>query len=213
MILLKNVVLSAVMCLLASSASAQVVSRVLGTHKQVFYQSFTLHEDQDLSIWTSSHLAGSFDPALSLWWQGILLASNDSRDYDVINMSRQDAGIGIALAAGTYTLALGVAGNLPAGLYFGEGFVLDEQAPIPMSQWCDPSGACGRGNGFTIHFDFGGSASLLPMPLPPVPEPAGYAMLLAGLALGVARQCARAALTRECRFYRKCKYDSVCVCL
>ena len=106
-----------------------------------------------------------------------MLGQSDDNPFVAAGQTYYDAGMTFAnLAAGNYRVTVAPYDNFANGTLFSQGFQFDSQ----------PIASHGRGTFFRVNIDGVDSAS----PVSPVPEPATYAMLLAGLGLmaGVARR-------------------------
>lgn len=171
---------AAVCALAASTASADFLDSHISYHNDVIYHSFILEQSTDLTAWTDSYGLdpadpANFDPIVSLWREGVLVASND--DDDSIRPGEQgiyDAGfIAYGLTPGSYLFTISAYDNFALGTTLGAGFLRDGETPIALADWCEPAGVCNPGEFVRLNWEMA----------PSIPEPATWAMLAAGLAL------------------------------
>lgn len=148
---------------LALSANAQIISGTITLDNERGWVGLMNPMPMNLELMTVSYLDGqNFDPLLTVWQNGNLIALNDN-----FQLPSLDAGITLlGLPPADYLVVVTVSGNVPISSRYEDGFLYDSRPGIPLSV----------GGDFAI--------SVLTSP---VPEPATYAMLLAGLAVtGVA---------------------------
>lgn len=168
--MLQCLAIGAALCA-APSASADTLGGQLQYHNQVIYQAVTVENMQGLAVWTDSNFFGGFDPILAVWnGSGSLIGISDDAPLNS-QAGAFDASILIpVLEAGTYTIGLSLYGNFPSGS-LGDGYWYDADAPVAVqNSGCDAVCASYR-----MHWVTGNTL--------PVPEPATYAMLLAGVGI------------------------------
>ncbi|MDI1257911.1 DVUA0089 family protein [Aquabacterium sp.] len=154
-------------------------------HTDVVRVAFTLDADSSqVRLWTDSWTHGlNFDPTLTLWLKDgsayTLVGDND--DDDTIDPAQgfYDAGLSLEnLTAGQYLVTLGAAPNYANGAQLSQGFALDGDTPILISQWNQPSYNINandqKGTFWRLNLSGVDSAAT-------VPEPATAALILAGL--------------------------------
>ena len=184
-----------VLLVFATSATAQVDSLQgpLITHNSRFAVVVEVTSTDFVKFWTTSYLAGGFNPMLSLWWQGHLIDTNDDALNPSIGMGSKDASIYGYFAPSELMIIVSVAGNTPVSNRLEDGFLFDGQAPIPMEEYC-PLGECGRGLTATLYWRIGQPDPVVTPPPPAVPEPSSWALMLAGLGVvGAMRRVRRKA--------------------
>ena len=163
---LRQFIMMLVLCFGTSTAGAQIIGGSLGYYNAVNWSSGALTPSSfNVEIWTNSYQDGlNFDPVLSLWRDDQLVAVSDDNFLGLPGQTSGDAALILnGLPAGQYWIYVTAKGNVPRGTTLGEGFTMDELAPIPFPP--------GTGASFSYYFVSS-----------PVPEPATWAMLLAGLA-------------------------------
>lgn len=153
----------------------------LASDASIDYVDFTLTTSSDMLAWTRSATA-SFDTLLSLFSRdsGALLTVSDDVDNPfpqvAVGQSPLDAGIAVTdLAPGAYRLVISASPNAPAGALWTDGFTVPlATGPLLLGDW---------------------ALDLAVVEAQPVPEPATWAILGAGLALAGAlrRRCKTAA--------------------
>lgn len=173
------------LCAGTSLAATFDYQGVINTQKDVVYIPFTIASNStNVRVWTDSYRNGlNFDPITSVWTAtGDLLISNDDNASIAPGQTSYDSGLVFnQLAAGSYIFSVAAYNNFPNGSKLSEGFLFDQQAPIAIGSWCQPSTSCHVGPNFSVHLS--GVDTVAPPALTaPVPEPSTYAMLLAGLA-------------------------------
>lgn len=157
---------------LAQPASADTISGSIVNHNDVAQIPMTLTTETDLTIWTNSFGSGGFDPILSLWFGGNLVAYNDDAP-ELVDLSQGgfDSLLRLTgLAPGSYLLTVSSFNNFPNGTSLSAGFRHDGATPTPIGEWW----TAGSGN-YNVHWTFG--------PISSIPEPSSFAMLLAGLGI------------------------------
>jgi len=164
----------------------------IANHNDVIRINFSLASDAaNVDVWTNSFQnAVNFDPITSVWVQSgsdyTLVGQNDDNASIRPDQTYYDSGLTFAsLAAGNYLFSIGTYANFAAGTLLSEGFAYDGQAPIPLSDWCQPASHCGMGTFYDVHLSGVDSAqnNTPGTPVSAVPEPQTYAMLLGGLGL------------------------------
>jgi hypothetical protein len=101
----------------------------------------------NVRIWTDSWFRGvNFDPTAALWRAspgGVFNKLSEVDDDDTVNPSTQgfyDTGFSLSsLAAGNYRVSLVAAFNAANGSLLSQGFAYDNQAPILLRDWTQPS--------------------------------------------------------------------------
>jgi PEP-CTERM motif len=178
--LFSKVVAAAVCALAASAANADFLDSHIAYHNDVIYHSFIIDSPTDLTAWTDSYGLDpvnprNFDPMVSLWREGVLVAAND--DNPTIRPGEQgtyDSGFQVYnLMPGSYLFTIAAYDNYANGSTLGAGFQRDGEAPIALADWCEPAGVCNPGRFVRLNWEMS----------PAVPEPSTWAMLAAGLAL------------------------------
>jgi hypothetical protein len=179
----------------AASAATFHFTGNIANHNDVIQTTFTLDAAAtNVRVWTDSFQnATNFDPITALWnaTTGELISQND--DNPNVNPGTQtywDSGFNIAsLDAGTYYFTVATYNNFANGSNIADGFLYDNQAPIALSNWCQPANHCNMGTYWSVWLD--GVSSAVNPDNNQVPEPAtlGLAALgLAGLALSRKRK-------------------------
>lgn len=106
-------------------------------------------------MWTDSYINGAnFDPIVNVWHKNVRIAQNDDNPtIDPANQTRYDSGIRLAnLAVGTYVFTVSAYANFSTGANIGNGFLYDNQAPIPLDNWCQPASHCDMAKHFSLHW-------------------------------------------------------------
>ncbi len=171
---------------LSSQAASFSFSGQIRFHNDVVQIDFTLASAAaDLRIWTDSWLSGlNFDPTAALWAASgadfTLLQAVDDDDTVGPGQGFYDAGFQLgSLAAGQYRVTLAAAINAPNGTLLSQGFEYDTQAPILLTDWnqpsYDPNANDQKGGFWRVHLSPVDFAA-------PVPEPATWLAMFAGLA-------------------------------
>lgn len=150
-------------------------------HNDKIVIDFQVAAGSSISLWTDSWQSGlNFDPQLYLASGGLITsADNDGGSLVSASAGYFDAGLQFtATAAGTYRLVLNASSNDALGPQLSDGFAYDADAPIPLVNWNQPGydiNANDQKGGFwRVHLNGVEQAAV-------VPEPAGWAMLMAGL--------------------------------
>jgi hypothetical protein len=164
-------------------------------HNDVVRIDFTLDNNAtDVRVWTDSFRSGeNFDPITAVWRlpDGALVGENDDDDTIAPGQTYYDSGLVFpSLPAGNYAFTITPYDNFaPDNL--AEPFGYAGETPIPIAEWCQPaSDDCNdqKGTFWQVHLTGVDGA------IPPIPEPASYALLAAGLLMvGVAARRRRAA--------------------
>jgi hypothetical protein len=185
--------------LLAVAATAQANSYTFSGnathHNDVVQIDFTLTSAAvELRIWTDSWLSGlNFDPTAALWRSTgsdfTLLQAVDDDDTVGPGQGYYDAGFHLAsLAAGQYRVTLAAAINAPLGTLLSQGFAYDDEAPIPIALWnqpsYDPNANDQKGTFWRINLAPVDAAAV-------VPEPASWLLMLGGVAALALRRTVR----------------------
>lgn len=167
---------------LQAQAANVTLSGQAAFHNDVVQIDFSLDTPGTLRLWTDSWLSGiNFDPTLALFnGSGLLIASNDDADIDFgAGPGYFDAGIRLQAQGGSYRLTLSAAPNFAIGPQWQNGFALDGETPVAISQWDQPSRDLNandqKGGFWRVQLQGVSQAAV-------VPEPATAALLLAGLA-------------------------------
>ena len=176
---------------LAASAPAQAAEFSLSgearLHNDVVHIDFSVAEDAtEVRLWTDSWQAGlNFDPAAALWQVAgadfSLLAEVDDDDTVAPGQGFFDTGMVLpALAAGTYRVTLVAAFNSAQGSLLSQGFSYDDETPILLSEWnqpsYDPNANDQKGGFWRLNLSGVSQAAV-------VPEPAAWQLMLLGLGL------------------------------
>ena len=153
----------------ATAATAETRTGHLQYHNQVIFQTITLTNTDEVSVWTDSYAVGGFDTILALWSADGSLVDLSDDTAILPEMGIRDAGIfRLVLGPGEYTIGLSPYSNFPNGT-LGQGYWYDNDVPQAL-----PNASCDATCSFyRLHWTVGNTA--------PVPEPSSYAMLLAGL--------------------------------
>ncbi|MES2128498.1 MAG: DVUA0089 family protein [Pseudomonadota bacterium] len=180
---LKQFIAGAALCALAgaSQAASFNFSGQISFHNDVVQIPFTLDADAtDVRVWTDSFLDGAnFDPITAVWRNGAMVGQNDDDAHIAPGQTVFDSGLTFAtLPAGHYLFTIATFNNFANSHTLADGFKFDHDTPVPLASWCQPVSHCDMGHNWSVHLD--GVSSATP---PPVPEPASYAMLLAGLGM------------------------------
>ncbi len=172
---------AALLASLQAQAADVSLSGLTTFHNDVVQIDFSLDAPGTLRVWTDSWLSGiNFDPTLALFnGSGLLIASNDDADIDFgAGPGYFDAGISLQAQSGSYRLTLSAAPNFANGPQWQNGFALDGETPVAISQWDQPSRDLNtndqKGGFWRVQFQGVSQAAV-------VPEPATAALLLAGL--------------------------------
>lgn len=172
--------------LLAISAPGQAAlfsfSGTITNHNDVIQIAFTTNADAtNVRVWTDSFKDGlNFDPITALWKaDGTRLAQNDDDDsIDPATQTSFDSGFSLPfLEAGSYIFTIAAYNNFSNGLSLSEGFMFDDQTPIPIGEWNQPANGVGKGSIWSVWLDGVDAASA---PGNAVPEPGLFALLAAG---------------------------------
>lgn len=163
----------------AAQAADLVFDGQLAFHNSLVQIDFTLDATASVQLWTDSWQSGlNFDPQLTLWQAGQLLAANDDADPLGAGQGYYDAALALTLDAGSYRVVLHAAGNDAVGSTLAAGFSLAGEAPLPLADWTQPSSDLNagdqKGSFWQLHLDNVTQAAA-------VPEPASVALMLAGL--------------------------------
>lgn len=161
----------------------------IANHNDVIQIAFNLASNAtNVSVWTDSFLsATNFDPITAVWSQSgsdwTRVGENDDNPGIAPGQTYFDSGLVFSsLNAGNYLFTIATYANFANGSLLSQGFAYDNQAPIPLSQWCQPASHCNMGTFYDVHLsgvdsavnNTGGGTA-------PIPEPETYAMLMAGL--------------------------------
>jgi len=170
---------------LLAATSAQAADLSLSgqavNHNDKVVIDFQVAAGSTVSLWTDSWQSGlNFDPQLFLTRSGAIVnADDDGGSFVNAGAGYFDAGLQFtAAAAGSYRLVLNAASNDALGASLGDGFAYDGDTPIALASWNQPSydfNADDQKGGFwRLHLSGVEQAAV-------VPEPAGWALLAAGL--------------------------------
>lgn len=181
----KLFVTSALTLVVFAQAQAAVFdfSGNIASHKDVIEIGFTLTADAtDVKVWTDSFLsATNFDPITAVWNKSgsdwTLIGENDDNPSIAPGQTWFDSGLVFpTLSAGDYLFTIAAYNNFANSSLLSNGFRFDSEVPIPLADWCEPASHCGMGTFYSVHLSGVDVATV-------VPEPATYAMLIAGLGL------------------------------
>lgn len=138
----------------------------------------------NVKIWSDSWLSGvNFDPTAALWRRSgnnySLQAQVDDDDTVAAGQGFYDTGFAFAqLTAGQYRVTLGAAVNAANGNLLSQGFAYDNQSPILLSQWnqpsYDPNANDQKGGFWRLNFTGIDAVQV-------VPEPASWLLVALGL--------------------------------
>lgn len=173
--------------LVAAAAGAHAAdfsfAGTIAHHNDVVQIGFTLGVDaSNVKVWTDSYQGGvNFDPITAVWKKSgadwTLVGQNDDNGGIAAGQTRYDSGLVFSsLAAGDYLFTIATYNNWAKGNVLADGFTFDNQSPIPLSQWSQPSNHANMGPNWSVHLSGVDTAM-------PVPEPETYALMLAGLGL------------------------------
>lgn len=172
------------LCAVSANAALINLSGDIAYHNDVVSTSFTLENDaSNVRIWTDSFRNGlNFDPITALWdAEGSLIAQND--DNQSINPSTQtrfDSGFMLSdLASGDYVFTISTYNNFANGGTLADGFKFDDQTPILLSEWQQPSSHVGMGTHWNLWLD--GADSATTSIVSQVPESSSLSLLILGL--------------------------------
>ncbi|MEY4413145.1 MAG: hypothetical protein RIQ53_438 [Pseudomonadota bacterium] len=175
-----------------AAAASTTLSGDLGFHNSVVLISFDVADSGAVSLWTDSWQSGlNVDPLLSLFSaDGTLIEWNDD-DAAASAERAYDAGLSLALAAGSYRLTLTASLNAPVGSTLDQGFAHDAETPVAVPLWNQPSYDLNlndqKGTFWRVTLDGVQQAAV-------VPEPQSAVLLAAGLlAVGLRLQRQRRA--------------------
>lgn len=169
-------------------------------HNSVLRLDFTVSETATVTIftssWVSSGSSGGFDPVLGIWTaDGNLIREQDdgivgstSSNNVLYPHGAWDAYFSEVLNPGSYFVTVAAYDNLARSMFYADGFDLDQEAPIPFSQWFQPSNGL-RSSHFAVHIlgaagstNPGQGSDPDPNPDPiAIPEPGTVGLLGAGL--------------------------------
>lgn len=186
----KKLMAALAVCGLAATSSAYAAnfdySGNITYQNDVVQIAFTLNTAAtNVKVWTDSYQNGTnFDPVTAVWNQigsdYSLVAQNDDNASIAPGQTSYDSGlIFSSLAAGNYMFTIGAYNNFANGTLLSQGFSMDNQTPVLLSNWCQPASHCGMGSYYSVHLTGVDSASNVSA----VPEPKTYAMLLSGLGM------------------------------
>lgn len=169
----------------AAAAQADDLNGQIAFHNDVVRHTITLDHAATLTAWTDSYQLGlNFDPMLALWHDGSLVIFRDDDISIAPGQTGYDTGFILSqLAAGDYLFTLSAFDNVPRSAQLADGYVFDQEAPIPLADWCEPASHCGMGGQFSLHWTIAQS----------LPEPGQWGMLAAGLGLLALRRRWRSA--------------------
>jgi len=176
--------LAGLLLTIAGSANAALFhfTGEIDTHNEVIYTYFSVGADAtNVRVWTDSFQSGvNFDPITALWKaDGTLIGQNDDNaTIDPATQTYFDSGLWFAnLEAGDYIFTVATYNNWAAGNNLSQGFVFDNQAPIPLENWHQPANNINMGHAWSLWLD-GVDAATNPTA---VPEPGSLALF--GLSL------------------------------
>jgi hypothetical protein len=181
-----RVAAAALLSICASASFADDIrSGTIGFHNDVVSIDFTLNSGGAFSARSTSWNYGvNFDPAAGIWqWTGsdyTLVSWNDDDDLSAFDPAGNfNFRIDAILAAGNYRLTLVASPNSPSGTLLSQGFAADGETPIALIDWTQPGSNPNfpdqKGGFYSI--TFAGADTVAP-----VPEPATWLILGAGLA-------------------------------
>lgn len=190
---MKKLLTIAVIAAMASQAQAGVFHFTgnIANHNDVVQINFSLlNNATNVRVWTDSfQSATNFDPITALWNRttGALIDQNDDNDAVAPGQTWYDSGFTLAsLAAGDYAFTIAAYGDFAQGNNLSDPqFAYSNQAPIPLSQWCQPASSCNMGTFWSVWLDGVDSAINNN-----TPEPGSLALAGLGLA-GIANMLRR----------------------
>jgi hypothetical protein len=158
-------------------------------HNDVLRFDFSVSTSGERIFFSSSWDDGGFDPMLGLWdaagnliyfqddgsQVGSQLSNGVSYDY-----AGWDSFYTVLLDPGSYFLTLTTYNNFNVSDIYSDGFSLDGETPILISEWSQPANGL-RTDDYAFHILNVDTASG-PGETPPVPEPSTIVLLIAGLA-------------------------------
>jgi len=176
------VIAAAALSALSAQAANFSFSGQLVYNTDVVQIDFSIAQAGNVTLWTDSWQSGlNFDPVLGLFNGGTqaLLQVIDDNDGSIADAGYFDSGALLSnLAAGSYRLTLGAADNEAVGPSLADGFALGGSTPIKLVDWNQSTYNMNandqKGGIWQLHLTGVEQAAV-------VPEPAHWALLVAGL--------------------------------
>lgn len=187
---MKKLIAIAALAALTSQAHAALLNFTgnITYNTDVVQINFTLANDAtNVRVWTDSFDGGvNFDPITALWnlSTGARLGQNDDNaSVNPITQTRYDSGFTLpTLAAGQYAFTVAAFNNFASGNNLADGFEFDNQTPILISQWSQPSRIGPQtGSLWSVWLDGVDSATNPNDPGNNVPEPGSLALAALGM--------------------------------
>jgi hypothetical protein len=175
-IIMKKIFCSTLFCLAlaganTANAAAFTFDGNIANHNDIVTINFSLINDaNNVKVWTDSfQSATNFDPITALWNKttGALIAQNDDNASIAPGQTWYDSGFALDfLEAGDYLFTVATYPNFAQGSNIFDGFQLDGQTPIPLSQWTQPANGFNMGTYWRVNLEGVDSANVSAVPVP-----------------------------------------------